>query len=455
MPHGSHSVRSGCFRPFPAAPRTGSGRAPRVRSCPREGPPQAEDPPCGRRHSRAAVRAVGSDVHGLLLLRAFGVGARRDGRLLPGGHEAGDRGDDQDGADHAERDRDADLGHRDARLVQGVEHQLHADEAEDHRQAVREVDQLLQQAAEEEVQLAQAHQGEGVGGEDDVRVLGQAEDRGDRVQGEQDVGGADGEHHDQHRGHDPLAVLPDPQLGAVVPVGHAEPALRGLQQPVLLELLLTLVVGAGLLDELPGGPYQEGAEEVEDPGEAGDDRGSGGDEHRSQHQGYEDADEQDAPLVERGNRELRHDQDEDEEVVDAQRLLGDVAREELAGRLSAAEEEQAEAEEAGQDDPDDGPDTGFFDRDLMGLAPDEEVDSDQGGQAHDGQDPQGHRDFHYNLRHFEMASTDALSLPEVSSTRTGADAPGPEPVRIDGYAAVREYSPPLRRQYPNYQALVK
>ena len=76
-------------------------------------------------------------------------------------------------------------------LVQRVQHQLHADEGEDDRQAVGEVDQPLEQAADQEVQLAQAHQREGVGGEDDVRLLGEAEDRRDRVEREQQVGGAD------------------------------------------------------------------------------------------------------------------------------------------------------------------------------------------------------------------------------------------------------------------------
>ena len=88
-----------------------------------------------------------------------------------------------------------------------------------------EVDQLLEQPADQEVQLTQTHQREGVGGEDDVRVLGQAEDRRDRVEREEHVGGADREHDDQHRRHQPLAVLDDEQLGAVVPVGGREAPL--------------------------------------------------------------------------------------------------------------------------------------------------------------------------------------------------------------------------------------
>ena len=92
-------------------------------------------------------------------------------------------------------------------LVQGVQDQLDADEGQDRRQAVGEVDQAVQQSVDQEVQLAQAHQRERRGGEDDEDVLGQAEDGRDRVQGEQDVRAADGHHDQQHRGQDLLAVL--------------------------------------------------------------------------------------------------------------------------------------------------------------------------------------------------------------------------------------------------------
>lgn len=49
-----------------------------------------------------------------------------------------------------------------------VEHQLDADEAEDRRQAVAEVDELAERAFEHEVEGAQAEEGEGVRGEDEV-----------------------------------------------------------------------------------------------------------------------------------------------------------------------------------------------------------------------------------------------------------------------------------------------
>lgn len=178
-----------------------------------------------------------------------------------------------------------------------------------------------------------------------------------------------------------------------IAVGDAEAALGRLEQLVLLELLV-LLVRPRFLDQLPGGVDEERAEDVEDPREVGDDRGARGDEDRAQDQGYEDSDEEHPLLVLRGHGELGHDQDEDEEVVDAQRLLGDEAREELSGGLTAREEEQAESEQPGEGDPDDRPDSGFLDRYVVRLSTDEEVDRDECGKPHDGQDPQGQGNIH-------------------------------------------------------------
>ncbi len=180
----------------------------------------------------------------------------------------------------------------------------------------------------------------------------------------------------------------------MVPVRGGEAAFDRLQEAVLLELLL-LFLRPSLLDELPGGPDEERPEEVEDPGEVGDDRRARADEHGPQDEGYEHADHQHPLLVGGGHRELAHDQDEDEEVVDAQRLLGDVAGEELARRLPAAQEQQAQAEQAGEDDPDDRPGAGLLERDLVRLpAADEEVGGDQGAQTGNGQQPQRQGDVH-------------------------------------------------------------
>src|SRR5699024_4332923 len=146
--------------------------------------------------------------------------------------------------------------------VQGVQHQLGADECQDGGQAVVQVHQLVQQPVDNEEQLPQSHQGERVGREDQVDLLGEAEDRGDGVHGEEHVRAADGDHHDQHRGDVALAVLDHAQFVPDVPVGGAEDPAGQAQQRVLLELLVVAAAHLGV-----GGVDQEGTEDVEDPGE--------------------------------------------------------------------------------------------------------------------------------------------------------------------------------------------
>src|SRR4051812_18155217 len=139
----------------------------------------------------------------LIARRSFRRGVRRVlGVLLvldAGLVQARDGGDDKGDDDDAEGCQCRDLRHRnmlaavDERqfvLVQRVQNQLHADEEQDEREPLRQVDQSLEQVAEQEVQLPQAHQRENVRGEHQVRLLGQAVDRGDRVQREDQVGGA-------------------------------------------------------------------------------------------------------------------------------------------------------------------------------------------------------------------------------------------------------------------------
>ena len=61
-----------------------------------------------------------------------------------------------------------------------------------------EVNEPVEQSVDEEVELTQPQQGEGVGGEDQEGLAGQGVDRGDGVDGEHDVGGADGDDAQHH-----------------------------------------------------------------------------------------------------------------------------------------------------------------------------------------------------------------------------------------------------------------
>jgi hypothetical protein len=209
-------------------------------------------------------------------------------------------------------------------LVQRVQDELHADEGEDERQAVRQVDQAVHQVAEQEVQLAQAHEGEHVGREDQVRLLGEAVDGRDRVEREQQVGRAQGDDHQQHRRVQALAVLADTELEALPAVGHRQP-LAGEPDDRVVAVGLVVVVA----DQLVRGEHQERAEDVEHPREVVDRGGAERDEDAAEDQGQDDAHHQRFLLVLPRHREAGHDDDEDEQVVDRQAVLGQPAGEEL------------------------------------------------------------------------------------------------------------------------------
>jgi len=125
--------------------------------------------------------------------------------------------------------------------VQGVNDELEADEAEDDRQAVVEVDESVEQPVNEEVELAQAQQGEGVGGEDQEGLAGQGVDRGDGVDGEHDIGGADGDdaqHHGSNHGAPGVAVE-----------GPAPPQARrprSVRVPISAKLVANMLYSAGI-----------------------------------------------------------------------------------------------------------------------------------------------------------------------------------------------------------------
>ncbi len=224
--------------------------------------------------------------------------------------------------------------------MQRVQDQLDADERQDRSQAVGQVDQSIQQAVKQEVQLAQTHQGECGRGEDDEDVLGQAEDCRDRVQGEEDVGTADGHHDQQHRGQDLLAVDLGEQLIAVVLVGGVEQFLGQTDDEVVR--LVGLVV---LLEQVACGQQQDQAEDVEDPGELVDQRRTDEDECGTGNQREHDAEQQHLLLVLAWHLEAGHDDQEDKQVVDREGLFGDVAGEVFGAHVHAAENEYDDAED--------------------------------------------------------------------------------------------------------------
>ncbi len=121
---------------------------------------------------------------------------------LPLGGEHRDRDPRADGAHHdGQGDHRGDVDHR-------LQEHLHADEGQDEHQRRLEVAELLHHRRQGEVQRAQAQNGEDVGREDDEGVLGDPEDRGDGVDGEDHVRGL---HH--HQRQEQRGDRPDPSMG--------------------------------------------------------------------------------------------------------------------------------------------------------------------------------------------------------------------------------------------------
>src|SRR5690606_24878794 len=123
---------------------------------------------------------------------------------------------------------------------------------------------------------------------------------------------------------------------------------------------------------------EEGAEDVEDPVETLDEEGARADHGAAHDEGAEDPPEQHAVLVLLRDAEVPEDQDEDEDVVDAERLLDQVACEELEPGVGAPEVVDPRAEGERQDHPEDAPDRRLPDADLVGFAvEDEEVEGEE------------------------------------------------------------------------------
>ena len=160
------------------------------------------------------------------------------------------------------------------------------------------------------------------------------------------------------------AVHGGAQSVAVVVGGHVEAAGQAGH-----DARLGLLVPAVVLELLPGGPEQEGAEDVELPRQVLDGDGADRDEHRAGDQRDDDAHHQHLLLVAAGHLELGHDDEEHEQVVHAEAVLGDPAGEELGAVLRIAQGEEQPREDQRQRHVEPDPQAGLLHGGLVGAAP--------------------------------------------------------------------------------------
>ena len=220
------------------------------------------------------------------------------------------------------------------------------------------------------------------------------EDRWDGVDGEDDVGDFDEhEHGQQRRGHE-HAVATCPEFLSVVVLRRGHEAL---EEPEGLGLRGVDVLVA-LHQHPDAGEDEEGSEDVEDPREAGDEDGACCDEDRPEDQGTDHAVEEHAVLVLPGHREVAEDHGPDEDVVDRQGLLDDVAGEVLEAEFGAVGPPDDPTDRDGHRDPDARPDGGFLNTDDVGIAMHEEVDREHREDAREERAPDPECNVHVSRR---------------------------------------------------------
>jgi hypothetical protein len=158
-------------------------------------------------------------------------------------------------------------------------------------------------------------------------MTGDGENGGDGVEGEDDVGKLDG---DEGEGED----------GDHAAVGFAnEKAVLAqtdgvnLGEPFEPARRVGFFCGAFGEEQADSGYEKDGCEDVADPMEAGQQAEAGGDEGSAHEDGPGNSPEEDFGLVGRFDFEEAEEEQEDEEIVDGERLFDGVAGKVLGGGL--------------------------------------------------------------------------------------------------------------------------
>ena len=227
--------------------------------------------------------------------------------------------------------------------------ELRAGEAEHEDEADLQVAQPLEPVLEHDVERAQAEDREHVRAVEHEPVLGHRERRRDRVDREHDIRELDRDQRDEQRRDQPAPADLDDEMMAVECRRRREPAREPLERARLRD------VTGRLARELHRGEDQDRAEPVRHPVPARQRRGARDDERGARDERTDDAPGEDATLLGPRDRERTEHHDEQEQVVDAERLLEQVRREPLLAELAAELEGDERAEPDRHRDPRDAP----------------------------------------------------------------------------------------------------
>ena len=287
----------------------------------------------------------------------------------------------------------APLGRQPLVVAGRLDDHLAAHEHQHRREAVVEEPEQVHDAGQQEVEGPQAENREHVRGEGNKTHVGagrdHAQDRRHAVDCEQHVGAFHDQQHQEQRGGQEFAVLPNEEPVARLLLGDRDEAAEEPDHAVLTWLVVAAAEG-----KFDARVDEKAAEQPHHPLVTLDEFGPKEHERQPHDHGAEDAPEKHAVLVLQRHAEVGEDHGEHENVVHRQRPFDEVAGEEL-DRVPAAQPPPDEAVEADREGrPEAGPEGTFAERGLVRLlVKDGEIEH----QHHDHEDREGdpvpHLDF--------------------------------------------------------------
>ena len=231
-------------------------------------------------------------------------------------------------------------------------------------------------------------QREGVRREHEVRVAGDAVDRRHRVDGEDDVGAEDGDGDEGERRQRAAAGLRHGQPGAGVLLGHREEAPEHLDRAQLPDVDGVVGSETASLPTLTAVSSRIAPKSRKVQRERRDHLRPEGDEDTAQDERAGDPMRRTRCLQLVGHRERGEQEHEDEEVVDRERLLDEVARVVLEPAVAAEPLPDEDTEGEREPDVERRPGDGLLHRDRVRLAGQDEVEGEQAEHDDDGGAPE-------------------------------------------------------------------
>src|SRR5258708_13252231 len=244
------------------------------------------------------------------------------------------------------------------------QHHLHTDERQHHRQPAFQVVELAHHIREYEVQRAQTQNREDVGRIDNKWIPTDRKNGGNRVQGENQIRGLDHQQHQQERRDQHLSCSSHKEAITFIVGSDRSHPTHKLEPRIALRMhRLVFVEGHANARH-----DQEGPEQVENPVEIFEQHSSKGNQDAAHDERTQNTPEQHPVLIACRYTEVAEEQYKDEDVVNAEGLLDQIARQELQRMFRSTEEVDSSVEEQRQCNPHGTPYRGLTDRDGMRLA---------------------------------------------------------------------------------------